>query len=86
MYKVQKKDGSLEEFDRSKIISGLKNAGTSDEEAEKVATEIENWLPTAAVDGVVNSLDIRVKGLEVLKLVNPEVASKFESFKKPSED
>lgn len=82
MYKVQKKDGNLEDFDRSKITNGLVKAGASEEEAEKVASEIEAWLPTAAVDNVVNSLDIRVKGLDALKTVNPEVAAKFEDYKK----
>ena len=57
-------------------------AGGSAEDAEKVATEVETWLPGVAVDNVVNSSDIRTKGLEVLKNVNPEVAAKFESYKK----
>ncbi|OGM11009.1 hypothetical protein A2Z22_04055 [Candidatus Woesebacteria bacterium RBG_16_34_12] len=82
MYKVQKKDGAEEDFDRNKIISGVMGAGGSAEDAEKVATEVETWLPGVAVDNVVNSSDIRTKGLEVLKNVNPEVAAKFESYKK----
>lgn len=84
MYKVQKKDGSLEDFDRTKIINGLVRAGATVEESEKVATEIDAWLPTSAVDNVVNSLDIRVKGLDLLKVVNPEIAAKFEDFQKPA--
>ncbi len=84
MYKVQKKNGVLEDFDRSKIINGLVKAGASEEEAEKVATEIDAWLPTAAVDNVINSIDIRLKGLEILKVVNPDVAAQFESFQKPA--
>ena len=83
MYKVQKKDGTLEDFDRSKIVSGLVKAGATVEEAEKVATEIETWLPSAATENVVNSLDIRVKGLDVLRVVNPDVAAKFDSYQKP---
>jgi len=84
MYKVQKKDGSLEDFDRSKIVNGLTKAGATAEEAEKVAAEIDAWLPTAAADNVVNSLDIRVKGLDTLKTVNPEIAAKFEDYQKQS--
>lgn len=86
MYKVQKKDGSLEDFDRSKIINGLIRAGASAEEAEKVAVKIEEWLPTSAMDNVVNSIEIRVKGLEVLKTINPDIAAEFEGFQKISED
>jgi len=84
MYKVQKKDGNLEDFDRNKITNGLVKAGASADQAEKVASEIEAWLPTAAVNNVINSLDIRVKGLDVLKVVNPEIAAKFEGFQKPA--
>lgn len=83
MYKVQKKDGSLEDFDRQKIVGGVVKSGASLEDAEKVADAIVAWLPQAAKDNVVNSMDIRTKGLEVLKIVNPVVASQFESFKKP---
>ncbi len=85
MYKVQKKDGSLEDFDRTKIVNGLVKAGATTEESEKVAAEIDAWLPTAVVDNTVNSLDIRVKGLDILKTVNPEIAAKFEDYQKPTE-
>lgn len=84
MYKVQKQDGTLEDFNRSKIVNGVLKAGATAEQAEKVASEIETWLPTVAVEGVVKSTDIRTKGLEVLSQVNPEVASKFQSYQKPA--
>lgn len=83
MFKVQKKDGTQEDFDRSKIVNGVIKAGCTPEEAEKVALEIESWLPTAAVNGVVQSRAIRTKGLEVLRTINPTVAADFESYKKP---
>lgn len=83
MFQVMKKDGSLEPFDRSKIVNGVIRAGGSAEQAEQVAAAVEVWLPTVAKEGVVNSLDIRIKGLEVLRTVNPTVAATFESFQKP---
>ncbi len=83
MYKVQKKDGTLEDFDKQKLVNGVVKSGASPEEAQKVADAVEAWLPTAAKDNVVNSMDIRTKGLEVLKTVNPDVAAQFESYKKP---
>jgi len=82
MYQVQKKDGTIEDFDRSKIVTGIMKAGGSAEDAEKVAQEIEAWLPTAAVNNIVKTTDIRAKGLEVLWQVNPAVAARFESYKK----
>ena len=83
MYKVQKKDGSMEDFDRQKIVSGVMKAGGTQEDAEKVADEVEAWLPSAAKDNVVSALDIRTKGLEVFRTVNPTAAQTFESFQKP---
>lgn len=82
MFKVRKKDGSLEDFDRNKIVSGVMKAGGLAEDAEKVAAAIDAWLPTAVVEGVVNSSQIRTKGLKVLRIVNPTVAASFESYKK----
>lgn len=82
MYKVQKKDGSLEDFDRNKIINVLLSSGASKEEAEKMASEIEAWLPKAAVNGVVKSTDIRAYGLGILEKLNPTAYSRFISYKK----
>lgn len=84
MFKVQKKDGSLQDFDRNKIVNGIIKAGGSSQEAETVAAQIEAWLSTVAVNGVVNSLDIRTKGLEILKTVNPAVATAYELYQKPA--
>ena len=82
MFKVQKKDGSLEDFDRGKITGGVVKAGGSAEDAERVAAEVEAWLPTVAVNGIVKSTDIRTKGLEALRTTNPTVAASFEAYKK----
>ena len=83
MFQVRKKDGSLQPFDRSKVINGVIKAGGTPEDGEKVAVEIEAWLPTAAVENIVDSFAIRTKGLEVLKTVNPAAAASFESYQKP---
>lgn len=84
MFKVRKKDGSVQDFDRMKVVKAVMNAGGTPENAEQVAVEVEAWLPTVAVEGVVESRDLRIKGIEVLKTVNPTVATTFETFTKPS--
>lgn len=81
-FKVQKKDGSTEDFDRSKIVNGLTKAGVALAEAESVAGQVEGWLQAIA-GGVIKSVDLRSKVLELLRVVNPSVASRFESYKKP---
>jgi transcriptional regulator NrdR family protein len=82
MYQFQKKDGTLVDFDQNKIIVGIIKAGGTPEEAQKVAADIQTWLPTAAVNNVVNHLDIRNKVLAELLTLNPAVSASFEAFKK----
>lgn len=82
MYKVQKKDGTIEDFDRNKILAGIIASGGTMEDAERVTNEVETWLSTMVVNNVIRSSDIRKKGLEVFRNVNPEAAEKFESYSK----
>lgn len=77
MFKVEKRDGSLQDFDKSKISSALVRVGLTPEEAQGVADRVEAWASTAAVDGVVKSADIRN---QVLGLITPEAAGKYKSF------
>lgn len=82
MYKVQKKDGSLEDFDRNKIVNGVVKSGASEEEAEAIAAQIEGWLPGVAVEGAVKAMEVRSKVLELLRLANPTAADAFEGYQK----
>lgn len=81
---VEKKDGSLEPFDRAKTKASMVNAGASDSQAESLTTQIEGWAKQTAKEGVVKSSQIREKVLEVLRPVNPEAADAFEKYKKPA--
>lgn len=83
MFKVQKKDGRLEDFDRNKVLNGLVKSGATSEEAEGITGQIETWLPTVAVDDVIKTREIRDKVLELLREVNPQAADAFESYQKP---
>ena len=80
--KVEKKDGRLEDFDRNKINGGVVKSGVSSEEAENIATQVETWVQSAALDGVVQSSDIKTKVLELLQSIDPEAAVNFETYKK----
>jgi len=80
--KVQKKDGSTEDFDRSKIKNGILSSGATEEQAESITAQIESWAPTAAMNGVIKALDIKLKLLDVLGGVNPAAKASFENFKK----
>lgn len=84
MFKVQKKDGTVQDFDRNKILGGLTKSGASLEEAEKVTAQIEGMLAGIAVDGVIQTVQLREKVLEGLRAVNPTAAAAFESYQKPA--
>lgn len=80
--KVQKKDGQLEDFDRNKIIQGIIKSGATPEQAETVTSQIEVWVQSAAVEGVIVSGELRNKVFEFLRAVNPEAAASFEAYRK----
>lgn len=82
MYKVHKRNGKIEDFDKSKIIKSIVSAGGSNEDAIKVAEEIEAWIPTVALNGIVKSVDIRQKALDIFKIINTGAADIYERFKK----
>jgi len=81
--KAKKKNGTLEDFNRSKIVSGLLKSGVTAQEAESIAGQVETWAQTAAVDGVVETGAIRGEVLRLLRTANPGVAANFEAYKKP---
>jgi transcriptional regulator NrdR family protein len=83
MYKVLKKDGTIQDFDWKKVILGIVNSGASQEEADKVASQVELWLSTVAEDGMIKSYDLHMKVIDVLRGVNQEAAKRFEQYKKP---
>jgi hypothetical protein len=82
--KVQKNDGSFQEFDRTKIVGGVVKSGGTAEQAESIASQIEAWAPSVTVGGVIKSADIKVKLLELLGAVNPAAKASFEGFVKPN--
>jgi len=83
VYKVLKKDGTIQDFDWKKVTNGLLAAGVSAEEAEKVAQNVEMWLSTYIEDNLIKSYDLHLKVIEILKEINPDIAARFENFKKP---
>jgi transcriptional regulator NrdR family protein len=83
MYKVLKKDGSVQDFDWKKVTNGVLKCGGTQEDADKVAQDVELWLSTVADDGIIKSNDLHIKVIETLRAVNPEAAKKFEAYRKP---
>ncbi|MDP2874099.1 MAG: ATP cone domain-containing protein [bacterium] len=83
--KVEKRNGSLQDFDRSKLAASLVNAGATDADAQKVAVDVEAWAKAKAVNDVIKSQAMRDKVIAVLRTEYPQVAEGYEAFtKKPS--
>ncbi|MBN2016364.1 hypothetical protein JW766_06075 [Candidatus Dojkabacteria bacterium] len=78
--KVEKKDGRLESFDRNKVVSSATKAGASNEQSESIASQIETWAYETAVDSVIKTSSIREKVLELLRPMNPQAATAFETY------
>lgn len=85
MYKVLKRDGSLQDFDWKKLTDGVIKSGASQEEADKVATMVELWLSTVAGDEPIISNELHKQVLAALREVNPQAADSFEAYKKPED-
>lgn len=83
MVKVRKRGGQIEDFDRNKTSNGMTKAGATPDQAEKITGQVEGWAQKSAVDGVIDSSQIKTKVLQLLQSVNPEAAKGFSSYQKP---
>ena len=82
MYQVHKRDGRIVDFDINKVVNGITKAGATLAEAEAIAAKVESWLPEVTAEDVIKASEIREKVLTELRLINPTVASNFESYQK----
>ena len=83
MLRVEKRDNSLQDFDRGKIIAGILKSGATQEQAEEVAGIIDSWILTVVNDkNVVASNTIYDKVLELLKRVNLDASVTYQAFRK----
>lgn len=80
--KIQKRDGSMQEFDIEKIRGGLASAGVEEEMIDHIAPDVAAWVETKSAIGVVKSLDIRAEVLRQLKELAPAAADVYAGYKK----
>lgn len=79
---VIKRDGSVEDFDRGKLLVSMIAAGATPEQAEEGVKMIEGWIQ--AQTGSVSTLVIRTRVAEYLKAQNPMAAGQYASYHKPA--
>ena len=78
MVKVKKRDGGFEEFAQSKIVTGVKKAGATAEEAARVAKEVAEKI---AHRTEVTAEELSNMVVTSLKKVNKAAADEFEKFR-----
>ena len=79
--KVIKKDGSLEDFEKAKIERVTTAAGLSQEQAKKLADDIEKWAETYGKNQI-TTLQIRDQVLRELNNLNQFAANAFVWYEK----
>jgi transcriptional regulator NrdR family protein len=79
-YIVIKRDGTKEDFQPEKIARVAKATGLSEEEANVLAQNVANWIPTQQVP--ITTLQIRDKVLEELKGGHSYAAGLYEWYEK----
>jgi hypothetical protein len=77
VFQVEKKDGQVVDFDKSKISSALERVGLAVAEAGTIADKVEAWASVAAEGGIIKTSAIRDK---VLELITPKMAEEYKSF------
>jgi transcriptional regulator NrdR family protein len=78
LVKIKKRDGSFEEFVESKIVTGVKKAGATAEEAAKVAKDVSAKVAKKAE---VTAEELSNMVVSSLKKVNKAVADEFVKFR-----
>lgn len=82
MFKVIKKDGTEQDFDRGKILNGVIKSGGTPETAEAVAMAVELWLPGKVVEEKISYTELKAKVVETLRSLDPKAADAFEAYTK----
>jgi transcriptional regulator NrdR family protein len=80
--KVLKKMGQMEAFSTEKIKNGIIKAGGTAKLARSVALNTAKWAKETAKEGVISTVEIHRKVVELLAEKDKEVAEKFKSFVK----
>lgn len=78
---VLKRDGSIEEFQPTKIARVVKAAGLTEERGDALAKNVAEWAQNQEQDQI-STLQIRNKVLEELEKVNAYAAGLFKWYEK----
>lgn len=80
--KIQKKDGRIEEFDKEKLRKSVLAAGATQDQAQLVTSEVENWLYSVGSEEIIGTQAIRNKVIDSLAEKNPKAVENYRGYKK----
>jgi 2-phosphoglycerate kinase len=80
--KVKKRDESLESWSYDKLVTSINKSGVPIDDAERYAKEVQEWSSSNAKDGVISSVAIRDRVMEVIKNDYPAESDSYQAFKK----
>jgi transcriptional regulator NrdR family protein len=80
--RVQKKDGSFQDWDKNKILNAVAKVGLSAEDTESVASLVESWVIKNAVNNTIKSEEIRTKIVQLLSVIDTKASQAFDTYKK----
>ena len=80
--KVQKRDGSSEDYSYDKLLASMTKAGVPLDQAEPLAKDVETWLMEKSKEGSVTSIEVRDKVYQSMKDSFPAEADVYQAFKK----
>lgn len=80
--RVEKKDGTTQDWELHKVVNSLAACGVPASETENIGPLIESWVTRNTQNQTIKSEKIRAKVVELLKVIYPQAASAYESYKK----
>lgn len=80
--KVEKRDGDLEDWNFDKSLLSIGKSMIPMKKATQIASRVEKWAKKKAKKGVITSIELRDKIIEILKEEDPIAAESYKSYKK----
>lgn len=82
LYKILKKDGSVQDYDPQKLVNSVVNAGGTAEQGQEVASLMEPWLSQMQESGVesIQSQELKSEVASILRGIDPGIAATYETF------
>jgi transcriptional regulator NrdR family protein len=78
LVKVKKRSAIMQDFDKAKLKTSLKKAGTKEEHATKVADKVAGKVKEGTT-----TVEIKEWSITELKPLDPKAAKAYQGYKKP---